>query len=209
MSQLGLRGTIAPGSLSLLPLVQSIDLSENQLSGAVPADFNQGEALPELASLLLSSNLLTGVPAGWGQGGCSRLQLLRLDGNNLTALPEGLSLPGLETLTVGSNQIGGKSSYSIQRCGCVGGRRGRGAPVHQSFCNARSSVRATCCARCRAGSIPRSWNISASARVWLLPQDGEGPCGEVCAGRARPSRPSARRPAQVPHSPAQHLHTPG
>ena len=95
-----LNGTI-PASWSLLPLLQSIDLNENNLSGTIPTPLP-----PELATLGLSHSHLTGaLPPTLP----SHLAIIKLSGNALSqALPPSWSLAeNLTILALDNNNFSG------------------------------------------------------------------------------------------------------
>ncbi len=79
--------------------LEELDLSNNQLSGALPAEI---KSLKKLKILNLSNNLMTGIPAEMGQ--LSNLQTLNLSNNKLTGLPYELgNLKNLKTLNLAGN----------------------------------------------------------------------------------------------------------
>ena len=76
-----------------------LDVSDNDLSGSLPAEIRQ---LTKLQRLNLSQNNFTGVPAEVGQ--LSELRYLDLSNNSLTGLPYELgNLSKLETLDLRGN----------------------------------------------------------------------------------------------------------
>ena len=86
--------------------VTVLNLTENQLSGAIPAELG---SLTNLQRLYLSNNLLTGeIPAELGR--LINLEGLHLSGNQLTGpIPAELAnLSNLELLALGGNQLTGK-----------------------------------------------------------------------------------------------------
>ncbi len=81
-----------------------LNLSDNRLTGAIPAEIR---LLNKLEILDLSDNAMTGLPAEIGQ--LSRLKTLDLSNNQLTGLPLELGqLTNLETLDLRGND------YSMQ-----------------------------------------------------------------------------------------------
>ncbi len=79
--------------------LESLDLSNNQLTGALQAEVRH---LAKLRVLDLSDNNFTGVPAEVGQ--LTRLETLDLANNKLTGLPHELSnLKNLKTLDLRGN----------------------------------------------------------------------------------------------------------
>lgn len=76
-----------------------LNLSNNELSGALPSQVGQ---LKKLKVLNLSDNNFTGVPAEVGQ--LSELEILNLSNNQLTGLPNELgNLSNLKLLNVSGN----------------------------------------------------------------------------------------------------------
>ena len=82
---------------------ETLDISHNNLTGAMPAEIRH---LSELVELNLSHNNFIGVPAEIGQ--LSKLQILDLSYNNLTGLP--LELGNLKALKV--LDLRGNANYS-------------------------------------------------------------------------------------------------
>lgn len=79
--------------------VTSLDLSDNELDGALPAEIRHMRSLEVLDA---SGNLMTGVPAEIGQ--LSELRILDLSDNQLTGLPYELgNLQNLELLDLSGN----------------------------------------------------------------------------------------------------------
>lgn len=79
--------------------VTSLDLSDNALEGALPAEIRHMRALQVLD---VSGNLMTGVPAEIGQ--LQELRVLDLSDNRLTGLPYELGqLQNLELLDLSGN----------------------------------------------------------------------------------------------------------
>jgi len=77
-----------------------LDLSNNQLTGALPSQIGN---LKKLKVLKANNNLMTGVPAEIGQ--LSNLQTLDLSNNQLTGLPNELgNLKNLKTLNLAGNK---------------------------------------------------------------------------------------------------------
>lgn len=77
----------------------SLDLSDNKLTGALPAEIRH---LQNLETLDASYNRMTGVPAEIGQ--LSKLRVLNLSHNQLTGLPYELgNLQQLEVLDISGN----------------------------------------------------------------------------------------------------------
>eukprot|EP00897_Mesotaenium_endlicherianum_P007490 jgi/Mesen1/676/ME000109S10895 len=106
-----LGGTLAPAICSL-PWLTSIDLSQNQLSGAIPACLGNQ---PSLTHVALGGN---GFSGALPQGLCRAKKLTRLDlsGNGLSGLiPSCLGqLTALTALNLGSNRFSG--SVTSQLC---------------------------------------------------------------------------------------------
>ncbi|ETR73624.1 MAG: leucine-rich repeat-containing protein [Candidatus Magnetoglobus multicellularis str. Araruama] len=100
-----LSGTI-PAELGQLTLLHDLFLNENQLTGNIPAELAQ---LSKLQYLFLENNMLTGnIPAAFGQ--LSDLNSLWLQNNRLTGnIPKELGqLSNLISLVLSNNQLSGR-----------------------------------------------------------------------------------------------------
>lgn len=79
--------------------LEELDISNNKLTGALPAEIRQ---LKKLKVLNCSDNLMTGVPAEIGQ--LENLEVLNLANNDLTGLPNELgNLKKLKILNLSGN----------------------------------------------------------------------------------------------------------
>lgn len=79
--------------------LESLNVSNNQLTGSIQAEIRQ---LKNLKTLNASNNQMTGVPAEIGQ--LSHLEILDLSNNQLTGLPYELgNLQNLKTLNISGN----------------------------------------------------------------------------------------------------------
>ena len=86
--------TSVPASIFGKPSVVSLDLSNNNLEGSLPAEVR---LLVNLETLDLSNNQFTGVPAEIGQ--LTQLRVLNLSNNPITGLPHELgNLSNLQLL---------------------------------------------------------------------------------------------------------------
>lgn len=91
--------TIVPNDIFNQTNLKELNLSNNQLGGALPAEVRN---LSQLLVLNLSNNNFTGLPAEVGQ--LSELQVLDLSNNNLTGLPYELgNLKNLQRLDLRGN----------------------------------------------------------------------------------------------------------
>lgn len=91
--------TKLPSYVLNLNNLEELNVSSNQLTGALPAEIKN---LKKLKILNLSNNLMTGVPAEVGQ--LANLEILNLANNQLTGLPYELgNLKNLKTLDLSGN----------------------------------------------------------------------------------------------------------
>lgn len=96
----GQKLTKVPMSIFDKTNTEILDLSNNQLSGALPSQIGN---LKNLKVLKANNNLMTGVPAEIGQ--LSKLETLDLSNNKLTGLPNELgNLKNLKTLNLAGNK---------------------------------------------------------------------------------------------------------
>lgn len=111
-SELSLRGrglTVIPMDVFSRTELVKLDLSDNKLTNAPPSQIGQ---LKNLASLDLSHNVLTGLPAEIGQ--LKNLEVLNISNNSLTGLPMELgSLTQLRVLDISSNPYSKKDLDDI------------------------------------------------------------------------------------------------
>jgi leucine-rich repeat protein SHOC2 len=99
--------TKMPNDILAMTSVQQLNLSNNQLIGALPAEIRH---LSNLQALNISNNKMTGLPAELGQ--LSKLRILNAANNQLTGIPHELgNLRNLEILNLSGNNI---SEFDLQ-----------------------------------------------------------------------------------------------
>ena len=102
--------TKVPDNVFTKTAVVELDLSNNNLSGALPGEVRH---LSNLRVLDLSDNDFTGVPAEVGQ--LSKLEVLDLSNNSLTGLPQELgNLKNLKTLDLRGTNYSAQDLVVIQ-----------------------------------------------------------------------------------------------
>ena len=90
--------------------LEELDLSDNQLTGALPGEIR---FLEKLRVLDVSGNAMTGVPAEIGQ--LSSLEELDLSDNQLTGLPLELgNLENLRVLDLSGNDVSSQDLEAIR-----------------------------------------------------------------------------------------------
>ncbi|TSC86529.1 MAG: leucine-rich repeat protein [Parcubacteria group bacterium Gr01-1014_8] len=93
--------TSIPKEILELTYLTQLDLSHNQLEGALPAEIRH---LQDLEVLDISNNKMTGLPAELGQ--LSKLRVLDASNNQLTGIPHELgNLRNLQKLDLSGNNI--------------------------------------------------------------------------------------------------------
>ena len=99
--------TKMPQDILAMTFVQQLDLSNNHLTGALPAEIRH---LSNLQVLNISSNKMTSLPAELGQ--LSKLRILNASNNQFTGIPHELgNLQNLEVLDLSGNDI---SEFDLQ-----------------------------------------------------------------------------------------------
>ncbi len=103
--------TKIPDSVFGQTRLQELDVSHNQLTGAIQAEIRR---LQNLRVLDASDNQMTGVPAEVGQ--LQNLEILDLSNNQLTGLPYELgNLKNLKTLNISGNSYSERDLTIIQQ----------------------------------------------------------------------------------------------
>ena len=93
--------TKMPKDILSMTRLQQLDLSNNKITGALPAEIRH---LSNLEVLNISNNTMTGLPAELGQ--LSKLRILNAANNQLTGIPHELgNLQQLEILDLSGNDI--------------------------------------------------------------------------------------------------------
>lgn len=113
-SELDLSGeglTKIPGSVFDRTGLEKLDVSDNQLTGAIQAEIRH---LQNLKVLNASNNQMTGLPAEIGQ--LSKLEVLDLSNNQLTGLPYELgNLKNLKVLNISGNNYSAQDLAIIEQ----------------------------------------------------------------------------------------------
>lgn len=93
--------TKLPTGILTMTNLEKLDISNNKLEGALPAEIR---FLQKLKILDISDNAMTGLPAELGQ--LSALRMLDVSNNRLTGIPHELgNLQNLEVLDLSDNNI--------------------------------------------------------------------------------------------------------
>ncbi len=96
-----------PQDLLSQTTIEELDISSNQMSGALPAEIRH---LQQLRVLNASNNRFTGIPAEVGQ--LSKLEILNFSNNQLTGIPHEIgNLSNLKVLDLSGNHI---SAFDLQ-----------------------------------------------------------------------------------------------
>ncbi|XP_062231926.1 receptor-like protein kinase 5 [Phragmites australis] len=151
-------GDIPAGFVAGMPLLQELDLSVNQLSGAIPANI---ASISGLSQMNFSNNQLTGeIPAGLGS--MPVLTLLDLSSNQLSgAIPPALGSLRVNQLNLSSNQLTGEVPVALATSA-----NDRSFLANPGLCTAApSSVYLTGVRSCAANS---SDHVSPRLRAGLL-----------------------------------------
>lgn len=109
LSNQGLRNL--PVYVLNLKQLEALDISNNQLTGALPAEIR---FLQNLKTLNVSRNNMTGIPAEIGQ--LSKLEVLDYSYNQITGLPKEIAnLKNLKTLNLTGNNFSVEDLAGIQK----------------------------------------------------------------------------------------------
>jgi len=172
-----------------LPCSPQVDLSDNQLTGSVPAPWQQGTGnAGVIASLYLHSNLLEGALPALA---LKSLVNASLHDNLLTGELWPRWVAGCEGGWVGAGENRwGEPCKWVQPSVCIVAYEGTSAACLSASPIGRSRTKPAtrpppplcllyCLPSC-AGSIPSSWQQAPdSAAISILPQQGGGLCGAV------------------------------
>lgn len=102
--------TDMPKDILSMTQLQQLDLSNNALTGALPAEIRN---LQNLEVLILNNNNMTGLPAELGQ--LTKLRVLNVADNQLTGIPNELgNLQQLDILNLSGNNISTQDLEAIR-----------------------------------------------------------------------------------------------
>lgn len=158
----GLEGTL-PAGLSGMGALESLDLSQNKLSGPLPPEW----AFPALQNMSLASNVLTGLlPSQWA-GGMPSLLRLRLDSNRLKGtLPSkwagsgGFDTPFIGVLQSGNTQLCGPIPASAPADGYTLLYRSGPGQTRQLVTTLGSCAQGSCGKVVSNASMPNLYDVS-------------------------------------------------